>query len=94
MGNENLTNNREKIFKYRRISLVCLYLTFPTLFISALNIFFIILPIGLGIAFLVLNFLYWKCPYCNKDFEIRQGATDRITHCPYCGEKLRDYYKF
>ncbi|MCY6485533.1 hypothetical protein OW763_14455 [Clostridium aestuarii] len=34
-----------------------------------------------------LNFIFWRCPKCKTHFSMR--GMDRISHCPYCGVKLR-----
>lgn len=80
----------EKVFKYRRIALTCLYLVFPAAFLIYAWKFLIIIPIGLIIAFLALSLIYWRCPICGKSFELRHSSMDKITHCPFCGTKLRD----
>ncbi|WP_066497268.1 hypothetical protein [Abyssisolibacter fermentans] len=84
------SNECEKVFKFRFIALLCLYVSLFILVLSVINILFIILGIGTFVAYIVLNTMYWKCPYCNRGFEMRHGSMDKMTHCPYCGNKLRN----
>jgi uncharacterized C2H2 Zn-finger protein len=83
-------NEHVKIFRYRFFALVCLYIGALSIFLCALDGFFAIIPISLFITFVTVNLIFWRCPACGKGFEMRHSKMDRISHCPYCGVKLRE----
>lgn len=93
-------NEGKKVFKYRFISnmstLVLLIISFPIALIvnnhtnADFAIFTLIVIIACAFIIpLILNLKFWKCPKCEKNFKFRHGAMDDITHCPYCGVRLR-----
>lgn len=84
----------KKAFEYRFIALLCLYSSIVILFFVYISVFFAIIAAILFVSAIIINVAYWKCPYCTRNFNIRHGSMDRITHCPYCGEKLRDVHYF
>ena len=45
------------------------------------------LSIGVGTAYSIVLFRWWRCPHCGKrrpDFGL-YARSHMITHCPYCG---------
>jgi hypothetical protein len=90
MNNEKeIIEQAKKVFKNRQLSLACLYIGLIVLCFGAINIIPLIIGITLIVAFFVLSLIFWKCPCCGEHFEVRHGRMDRITHCPFCGVRLR-----
>lgn len=80
----------KEMFKHRKIALTCLYSNFIFLLMGRVSIFFIVIGVLLLVTFLVLTYVYWKCPACKMRFPSRHsGNESNIIHCPYCGVKLR-----
>lgn len=46
---------------------------------------FSILGVGGVVAYVVLDFIFWVCPYCKKQLPFRSYKLD---YCPYCGKRL------
>lgn len=46
---------------------------------------FSILGIVGVVAYVVLDFIFWVCPYCKKQLPFRSYKLD---YCPYCGKRL------
>lgn len=78
------------IFHYRFISKCCLGIGIIALVFVPKSPILLIIAIGMIIAFLVINGAYWKCPKCQRQFELRSGAMDKMTYCPYCAHQLRE----
>ncbi|MCY6372223.1 hypothetical protein [Clostridium ganghwense] len=97
---ERFITEGKKVFKYRAIAIYFLYggivisfpiwVVFSTIFDTKVGGFFAIASIMISfIISIVLDLIYWKCPKCERNFAIRHGDMDDITHCPYCGTRLR-----
>ncbi len=93
--------NRKKISftkRIRLISLLLLYSGFISIFSTLIyypgpvSELIIYIHIFLGIALtgvsLILSFLFWRCKYCGKGFELRHGSMDRMLYCPYCNKEI------
>lgn len=79
----------ERMFKYRKIALTCLYSHFIFLLMGIVSIFFAVIGVLLFIAFLAISYKYWKCPSCGTSFPIRHSSNEsKINNCPYCGVNL------
>lgn len=82
----------------RKISLICLYLSVPinlvSIFIPTISMKVIMIAIGevMLIAFIILTFLFWKCPYCSKrlPIEIEKIVENNkeLYICPSCSKKI------
>lgn len=78
----------------RRISLVCLFLSIPTFFIS--GIFNTLLLYGVGAIlfsiYITVSLFIWKCPYCKNRLPMRFNANnvDEVI-CPHCHGNLLNY---
>lgn len=87
----------KKVFRYRAISHACLIFALVSpLFVAYTTnfVFLAFLTVGFLAAYIILSALFWKCPKCNRHFEMREGPMDNISICPYCGVKLREpHYK-
>ncbi|ERI93945.1 hypothetical protein HMPREF1982_01315 [Clostridiales bacterium oral taxon 876 str. F0540] len=83
----------KNIMKLRRFSLICLFVSIPMNFISALlSITFLnVLGLALFIIFIVITFYFWRCPHCRRrlpiKFNINEDIDDNYS-CPYCNEKF------
>lgn len=79
------------IFQYRFISKRCLDVAIIALIFAFKSpILLSILAIGMFIAFLVINGAYWRCPKCQRQFQLRSGPMDKMTYCPFCAHQLRE----
>lgn len=98
---DKIIKKAKKAFKYRNISILIVIIgLFGMLPLGILlNKLFDFKNIGLlvvggFISSLILSSIvttiYWKCPSCNKRFPIRNNSMYKLTHCPYCGVKLRN----
>lgn len=82
----------------RKISLTCLYLSVPinliSIFIPTISMKVIMIALGesMLIAFIILTFLFWKCPYCGKrlPIEIEKIVENNkeLYICPNCSKKI------
>ncbi|WBW96489.1 hypothetical protein [Oceanirhabdus sp. W0125-5] len=88
-----MDDNRERelrnVFKFRKISLICLITSILLLTFGGINIVFGIIGAVLMISFFILNSKYWRCPYCGIGFELQHSKMDSSDYCPSCGKKLR-----
>jgi DNA-directed RNA polymerase subunit RPC12/RpoP len=88
-----MSQNVRDIMKYRKISLVCLFIALP---INVLNMFLgirflTILGISLLLIFFIIALTLWRCPKCKKRLPIRfdqDTDVDDIYRCPYCDTKF------
>lgn len=85
------------MFVWRKISVLCLALGSAVLLLSFLqaaayrvNILWLLLGFALLLAYVLINRLFWRCPYCKKPFEMRfEKEEQKMAVCPNCGKKLR-----
>ncbi|MDE6915356.1 MAG: hypothetical protein K2P39_00955, partial [Lachnospiraceae bacterium] len=38
---------------------------------------------------IVISFLFWRCPNCQKGFPIKYSIVDKGNVCPYCGSSIK-----
>ena len=78
------------IFKIRKIALTLLYIGILLMFLGYSYIIFLIIGIIFVGAFIILSYLYWRCPKCKHSFPIRHSVIDNnLNCCPYCKENIR-----
>ena len=90
--------NNWDMFKWRRVSVYCLYIACAFMISCAIATRFskllenILLGAGIVMvcAFLYINLMYWRCPSCGHRFAMRKGSMDEISQCPYCFKRLRE----
>lgn len=83
----------KNIMKLRKLSLLGLFLSIPTSLIGGILSIKILTIVGIGllIVFIVISFLFWKCPHCNERLPMRFNSNediDDIYICPYCNKKF------
>lgn len=90
----------QKMFKYRKISEYTIVAVLISAFIIGLILnnlvgsefgknFLIAISMLVGFTVLGLNMYFWKCPKCNLSFPMNFSSTRYMSHCPYCGVKLK-----
>jgi len=90
----------QKMFKYRKISEYTIVGVLISAFIIGLILnnfvgseagkyFIIIISMVAGFTVFVLNVYFWKCPKCKLSFPMNFSSTRYMSHCPYCGVKLK-----
>jgi DNA-directed RNA polymerase subunit RPC12/RpoP len=92
-GMINMSKKVRDIMKYRKISLVCLFIAIP---LNIINIFFgnswlAILGLLLLAVFFIMAFTLWRCPKCKRRLPLRfdkDTDLDDIYRCPFCGTKF------
>ncbi|MCM1992221.1 hypothetical protein [Oceanirhabdus seepicola] len=102
MSNEDkFIKKAKKAFRYRNISILIVFIGFFGMLPLGimLNKIFNFQNIGLLVVggFIlsliistVISSIHWKCPSCNRRFSTRNNSMYNMTHCPYCGVKLRN----
>lgn len=93
---EEIINQGEKLFKYRKLLQRSLVASLIIVFIIGLILkgdsgkYFMIISglIMVGTTF-ALQTYFWKCPKCKLNFPYDFDSTRHMTHCPYCGVRLR-----
>ncbi len=83
------------ILKYRWVALICL---FAAIVINIINIILqtsilTLIVVVLLIGFILISFIFWRCPSCKKRLPIRfdiNSEIDYIYVCPYCNTKFLD----
>ncbi|OOM74462.1 hypothetical protein CLPUN_39150 [Clostridium puniceum] len=83
----------KNIMKFRKLSLICLFLSVPSSFIGGVLSIEVLTFVGIEllIVFIVISFLFWKCPHCNERLPIRFNSKEDIDDnyiCPYCNGKF------
>lgn len=89
-----------RLFKYRKISEYTIVGVLIGAFIVGLILnnlvgsevgkyFIIIISMVVGFAVLALNMYFWKCPICKLSFPMNFSSTRYMSHCPYCGVRLK-----
>lgn len=51
------------------------------------NTALVIIGLVLGIANVIFQLIFFRCPYCRH---FMGRISDRIKYCPFCGEKFED----
>jgi len=93
---EEILKQGEKLFHYRKLLQRGLVASLIVVFIIGLILkgnsgrYFMIISglIILGIS-VTLQTYFWKCPKCKLNFQWNFDSTRYMTHCPYCGVRLR-----
>ncbi|RDI42165.1 hypothetical protein DFR59_1054 [Falsibacillus pallidus] len=83
------------IMKYRKISLVFLFLAISLSFINSFvgNRWMTIIGISFFAIFLFMTFTLWKCPICKTRLPLKfdkDKDLNDIYRCPYCDTKFID----
>lgn len=81
---------QKDIFKYRKLSLLFLTLSIIFMMFGGVNLIFVLIAVIFFFLYVSLSFDHWRCPNCNKAFELRYSKMDKMNICPYCGFKLRN----
>lgn len=102
LNNEELEilEKAEKIFRYRKISKYVITGILISTFIIGLILnkligneagkyFLIITSMIVIFTGFILDMDYWRCPKCKVNFPTDFESTKYMSHCPYCGVKLR-----
>ena len=89
MIKKEMIEEGKKVFRYRFISELCLFFSFVVLFFTGITIYCLIISGLLFLSYIIINVIYWRCPNCKKDFELRLSPMDRMNCCPFCGVILR-----
>jgi len=98
---EEILKQGERLFKYRK--LFKRSLTVILIVIIAIGfILFEIFGSDAGKYFMIFSALiifaisyaiqmyFWKCPKCNLNLPLDFESTKYMTHCPYCGVRLKE----
>ncbi|WP_027622940.1 hypothetical protein [Clostridium lundense] len=90
-----MLGKRRDVLKYRKIALKCLFISITLsilatiasyVYLITLSKVFLYLSILLLIIFIVISFLFWRCPRCKKRLPIRFDIKNNVDEvsCPYC----------
>lgn len=94
-GGFSMPNKNRKVLKYRKFALTCLYISIPLNIIATLLSYsnagkmaaILLIPgITLLISFILVSFIFWRCPSCKKRLTMKhdiKNNTDEVL-CPYC----------
>lgn len=77
-----------KIMKYRKFALVCLIVSIPlNLFATFLLDILVVPGVLLLASFIIISFIFWRCPRCKKRLPMRFDSRDNVDEagCPFCG---------
>lgn len=90
-----MSHKVRNINRYRKLALIFLFISIPSGFFSSpLNSKILgIVSIVLLMAFLIISFVFWRCPCCKKRLPIRfdsENDIDDLYVCPYCNTKFYD----
>lgn len=95
-GGDELPKKARNIMKYRKFSLVCLFvsLIFTTIGGQLLrSMLSALMALLLIIIYITISIFFWRCPCCRKRLPMRfdkENDIDDIYVCPYCHTKFLD----
>lgn len=85
-----------KVIKYRKLSLICVFISIPISIIGTYLRISVLAIIGATLLtiFIAISFIFWRCPYCKKRLPMRFNAKsnndiDEIYVCPYCSTHFK-----
>jgi hypothetical protein len=86
-------NNGANILKYRKFSLICLFLSVPLNFIAmgVRSIIICIIGTSLLLIYIIMSLIFWRCPYCKEGLPMRFNSNEDINDsyiCPYCNKRF------
>ncbi|MFL0246333.1 hypothetical protein [Candidatus Clostridium stratigraminis] len=94
-----MTDKHRNILKYRKFALGCLFISIILSILarilsfsgsSVLTKIFLYPGIALLICFIVISFVFWRCPRCKERLPIRFDYKNNVDEvlCPYCNMNL------
>ncbi|MEG2656906.1 MAG: hypothetical protein RSA29_14520 [Clostridium sp.] len=95
-------NTIEKLIRFRKISLICLFLSIPLCIVGGLilkNVYTLSIPamitsitgMLLFIIYITISFIIWKCPYCKVRLPMKfnkDSDIDFVYCCSHCNKKF------
>lgn len=98
-----MLNRKRDVLRYRRFSIVCLYLSIIVSSLGAIigyvggNViskYTLIISLVALFIYLIVSIIFWRCPKCKKRLPMRFDAKNNVDEvlCPYCDANLLYYY--